>query len=94
MILDELSMVSLRNALHVLTTINELTVRPVVLDTGDPQQVQPIQNNENRVEQVPNTFGENKFYSLVYSYRLRNSTVFWMRNIIDYLSIFVTVHFS
>ena len=94
MILDELSMVSLRNARHVLTTINELTVRPVELDTGDPQQVQPIQNNENRVEQVPNTFDENKFYGLVYSYRLRNSTVFWMRNIIDYLSIFVTVHFS
>jgi hypothetical protein len=64
-------MVSLRIARHVLTTISELTVRPVVLVTGDAQQVQPIQNNQGRVEQVPNIFSEKRFYSLVNSYCLK-----------------------
>ena len=64
-------MVSLRIECHVHTTISEVTVRPAVLVTGDPQQVQPTQNNENRIELVPNTFVEKKFYSLVNSYCLK-----------------------
>ena len=67
---------------------------PVVPVTGDPQQVQPIQNNENRVEQVPNTFGEKKFYSLVNSYCLKKQYGVLDKYNIRYWTLFLTLFSS
>jgi hypothetical protein len=65
-------MVSVTIAKHILTTISKLTVRPVVLITGDPQQIQPIESSTgNRIQQVPNVFSNKNFYKLVESFALK-----------------------
>ena len=43
-IIDEISMIAKRLFEHIITTLNEIPVRPVVLIGGDEQQQQPIDN--------------------------------------------------
>ena len=65
-------MISISIARHVLTTLSELMVTPIVLVTGDPKQIQPIENtSENTIQRVPSIFSDKNFYSLVDTYSLK-----------------------
>ena len=51
-LLDEMSMVPERIARHVIATISEITIRPVIVMAGDNQQQQPIETIHKQIVQV------------------------------------------
>ena len=69
-IIDELSMVSQTIAHHILKTLNEIIVRPVLLVTGDQCQIQPIETIDKKIHQVFNIFKDKHFWSLVHHFTL------------------------
>ena len=50
--LDEMSMIPKKIADHVVRTISEVTIRPVVVMAGDNQQQQPIETIDGKIVQV------------------------------------------
>ena len=70
-ILDEISMVSKTIFQHIIVTMQELLVRPVVLLSGDEYQQQPIQTVNNKTTQTESILSDTQFYRLVTTYTLR-----------------------
>ena len=79
-IFDEISMIPERIGRHVIETLCQVTIRPVVLLAGDNQQQQPIENVCMKVREVKSLFSDKRFYSLVHHYKLNNSIVVWILN--------------
>ena len=52
LLLDEMSMIPKKIADHVVRTISEVTIRPVVVMAGDNQQQQPIETIDQKIVQV------------------------------------------
>ena len=51
---------------HVVRTISEVTIRPVVVMAGDNQQQQPIETIDGKIVQVNSILQQRDFYNLVY----------------------------
>ncbi len=51
-IIDELSMVPVKMFEHLLSTISELPIRPIVLLAGDDRQLQPIETVDGSIQTV------------------------------------------
>ena len=68
-VLDEISMVPEHIARHVIDTITEVTIRPVVLE-GDNQQLQPIENVSKRVTEVKSMLSDKNLYCVVNHFNL------------------------
>lgn len=70
LLIDEVSMIPKKIFHHIMRTLQDLPLRPVVLLSGDPQQQQPITDEGNRTAQTESILHDRKFYSLVYKYTL------------------------
>ena len=55
---------------HVMVTITQISIRPVVGMCGDCQQQQPIETVEGVTATVPSTLLAKSFYHLVHHYKL------------------------
>lgn len=62
-VLDEVSMVSKTIMQHVLFTVNQLSLRPIVIICGDKYQQQPIATIEQKTRQVPSILKGKEFYN-------------------------------
>jgi hypothetical protein len=69
-VLDEVSMVSKSIMQHVVTTVNQLSLRPLLVMCGDKCQQQPIETVDNTTTQVPSILGERDFYSIAHHIHL------------------------
>ena len=69
-IFDEVSMVPERIGRHVMDTLSQVTIHPVVLLAGDNQQQQPIESVSMKVREVKSLCSDKKFYLLVHHYKL------------------------
>lgn len=69
-VIDEASMISKSIFDHVIRTINTITVRPLVLISGDNAQQQPIETVANKTKQVPSIMDEPAFYAMVTKFNL------------------------
>ena len=69
-LLDEMSMVPERIARHVIATISEITIRPVIVMAGDNQQQQPIETIDKQIVQVHSVLHKKDFYTLIYHHAL------------------------
>ena len=62
-LLDEMSMVPERIARHVIATISEITIRPVIVMAGDNQQQQPIETIDKQIMQVHSVLHKRLLYT-------------------------------
>ena len=67
-VIDEISLLPKRIVDHVIDTINQLPIRPVVIMCGDKQQQQPINRMHNN--QVISIFQHGPFFSMVHHFKL------------------------
>lgn len=70
LVIGEVSMVSTKIFEHVIRTINELTVRPLVLVLGDKAQQQPLETMNSVTTAVCSILEEPQFYGMVYKFNL------------------------
>ena len=70
LLINEVSMIPKKIFHHIMRTLQDLPLRPVVLLSGDPQQQQPITDEGNRTTQTESILHDRRFYSLVYKYTL------------------------
>lgn len=71
-IIDELSMISEQNFNHILSTLDRLIFRPVVVLAGDCGQQQPFTKVQGRSITVSNPLNNSRFVSSTYHYNLTN----------------------
>ena len=69
-VLDEISMVPERIGRHVIETITEVTIQPVVVLAGDNQQLQPIENLCKKVTEVKSMLSDKNLYGVVNHFNL------------------------
>ena len=69
-VLDEVSMVSKFIMQHLLSTVNQLSLRPLLVMCGDRCQQQPIKTVDRQTTQVPSIFHDKNFYSIVHHIHL------------------------
>ena len=64
LVIDEISMVPLKIFQHIMNTIQQLYIRPVVLLCGDSQQQQPIETVDGKVQAASSILQHKDFYSV------------------------------
>ena len=69
-VLDEVSMVSKFIMRHVLSTVNQLSLRPVLVMCGDKCQQQPIETVDSQTTQVPSILHDQQFYTFAHHIHL------------------------
>ena len=69
-VLDKISTVPERIGRHVIDTITEVTIRPVVVLAGNNQQVQPIKTVSKRVTEVKSMLSDKNLYHVVNHFNL------------------------
>ena len=62
--IDEVSMISLSIFEHILSTVQQLSTRPILVVSGDPLQQQPISSSDKGTVQVSNIFSNARFSSI------------------------------
>lgn len=70
LLIDEVSMIPKVIFHHILRTLQDLPLRPVVLLCGDPQQQQPIVKNNKKTVETESILHDKNFYKMVYKYTL------------------------
>ena len=69
-VLDEVSMVAKVIMQHVLTTINQISLRPLLVMCGDKCQQQPIETVNNQTTQVSSILQDRQFYRVAHHINL------------------------
>ncbi len=69
-IIDEVAMITKRIFDHIVRTIQQIPVRPVVILAGDELQQQPLETKEGHIIQGESIFSDTDMYSLVEKYKL------------------------
>lgn len=69
-VLDEVSMVSKVIMQHVISTINQISLRPLLVMCGDKCQQQPIETIDNQTTQVTSILQERDFYRIAHHINL------------------------
>ena len=64
LVIDEIPMVPLKIFQHIMNTIQQLYIRPVVLLCGDSQQQQPIETVDGKVQPASSILQHKDFYSV------------------------------
>ena len=70
LIIDEVAMFTKRIFDHIVRTIQQIPVRPVVILAGDELQQQPLETKEGHIIQGESIFSDTDMYSLVEKYKL------------------------
>ena len=65
MVIDEISMIPKPVFRHILSTIQQLPIRPIVFFSGDEAQQQPIMTVEQKIVQVPNIMNDHEFLTSI-----------------------------
>ena len=69
-VMDEISMVPKSIMQHVLSTINQISVRPVLIMCGDHYQQQPISTVDQQILKVPSILEDTDFYAITNHFNL------------------------
>ena len=68
--LDEVSMIPQKIFDHILSTLHQLSTRPVLVISGDPHQQQPISNGAQGICQAESVFADVRFRQISVSHHL------------------------
>ncbi len=69
-IIDEISMIPKKIFHHIIDTIQQIPVRPILVLAGDVQQQQPIETIDGQISQVESILSEPQFRRMVEEYKL------------------------
>jgi len=64
LVIDEISMVPINIFQHIMNTVQQLYIRPVVLLCGDSQQQQPIETVDGKTQSAKSVLEHKPFYSI------------------------------
>ena len=64
LVIDEISMVPIKIFQHIMNTVQQLYIRPVVLLCGDSQQQQPIETVDGKIQPAKSILEHKHFYSI------------------------------
>lgn len=69
-IIDEISMIPKTIFDHIIRTMQQIPIRPILVLAGDVQQQQPIETMDGKICQVESILSEPRFMSIVEHYKL------------------------
>ena len=68
--IDEASMLSTTIMHHIINTVNQISVRPIIVMCGDRYQQQPIETVNSKIKQVDSILANPCFYNIVRKFNL------------------------